>query len=155
MWRALACSLFTCSRPMLTVTPCARSHLVQAIASSRDSGCLSRVIVPRFHPWLRASLCGRLILRAYGCSADSVRAMASSVLTGTFAAHDCASVSNNVTDSRELGLALGACANDIVPTPARKVVRMIFEIRIRNYSPQEREDGKVEPNWPRWTAESP
>ena len=81
--------------------------------------------------------------------------LASSVLTGTFAAHDCASVSNNVTDSRVLGLALGACANDIVPTPAKKVVRIIFEIRIINCSPKEREDGKAEPNWPRWTAESP
>jgi len=140
---------------MLTVTACARSHLVQAIASSSDSGCLSSVIVPRFHPWLRASLCGRLILRAYGCSADSVRAMASSVLRGTFAAQDCASVSKDVTDSRVLGLTLGGCAREIVPTAAKEVVRMIFEIRIRNYSPREEEDGKVEPNSPRWTAELP
>src|ERR1700689_4968227 len=100
---------------MLTVMPCARSHSVHAIASSSDAGCLSRVMVPRFHPWRRANWGGRVMLRGEGESADSVRAMASRVLTGTFAAQDCASVRKEVSEILALRLAVVACAKQVVP----------------------------------------
>ena len=51
---------------MLTVMPCARSHLVHAIASSSDAGCLSRVMVPRFHPWRSGELVGTVDAEGVG-----------------------------------------------------------------------------------------
>src|ERR1700686_2332665 len=66
-----ACSLFTWRSPMLTVMPCAKSHFVHAIASSSDAGCLSRVMVPRFHPWRRANWWGGVMLGGGGGGGDS------------------------------------------------------------------------------------
>ena len=41
---------------MLTVMSCPRSHFVHAVASSRDVGCRSGVIVRRFHPLVPGEL---------------------------------------------------------------------------------------------------
>ena len=41
---------------MLTVMSCPRSHLVHAVASSRDVGCRFGVIVRRFHPLVPGQL---------------------------------------------------------------------------------------------------
>jgi hypothetical protein len=59
--------------------------------------------------------------RNHWLEADSVRAMASRVLTGTFAAQDCASIRKEVTEILVLGLAVGVCAKEAGPTRVKSV----------------------------------
>jgi len=81
--------------------------------------------------------------------------MASRVLTGTFAAQDCASVRKEVSEILVLGLAVGVCAKQVVPATEKSVAKMIFARRIRNSWPKAQEDGKASPSLRYWIAESP
>src|ERR1700680_549654 len=80
--------------------------------------------------------------------------MASRVLTGTFAAHDSASVRKEVTEIVAVGFEMDVCAKETVPARVKSVAKMILERRIRNWWPKAQEDGKAAPSSRRWIAES-